>query len=486
MIPLLVATASAFCGFYVGGADAELYNDATLVVMMRDKSRTVLSMQNSYSGPPEGFALVVPVPEVLDEEDVKTLARDVFQRIDRLSAPRLVEYWERDPCDPHKYDKAKMTIMGGAPLPPIPTAVEAEGFGVTVEARFSVGEYDIVILGAKDSSGLEKWLHREKYNIPEGASESLRPYVQAGTRFFVAKVDPERVSFEDGRAVLSPLRVAYDSKKFELPVRLGLLNSHGEQDLLVHILGKNQRYEVANYENVLVPSNLRVKSSVKEGFADFYEALFRNTVADTPRAVVTEYAWQAGSCDPCPGPTLTEADIATFGGDLFGDSNPMAWTLTRLHYRYGADGLDEDLVFQAAGPIIGGRGMPSKEGRFVEEPQVSSSRAATPSSMSGRGRSPAKPRSGESGGARTGQRSRLHRGLGTPWPRASRSRSTSRPCSSIPYQEPSPSPNRPVSVGQGPVDGLLTAGLEPPVDLAEVPAAEEAAVGGERGGMGSA
>ena len=333
MLTLLLSHASAFCGFYVGGADAQLYNDATLVVLMRDQSKTVLSMQNTYQGPAEDFALIVPVPTVLQKEDVKTLPPDVFKRIDTLSAPRLVEYWERDPCDPHAYDLMAVRKSGGPPRSPSTRERPSSSLGVTVEAEFSVAEYDIVILSAKDSSGLETWLRQEQYNIPAGASASLRPYVQAGTKFFVAKVDPKRATFDGDRAVLSPLRVAYDSKEFALPVRLGLLNSKGQQDLLVHILGKNQRYEVANYENTLVPTNLRVTDAVKGDFGNFYEALFRNTIEDRPGTVVTEYAWQAGSCDPCPGPTLTGEDVATLGGDLLGDSNPMTWTLTRLHYR---------------------------------------------------------------------------------------------------------------------------------------------------------
>src|SRR6186997_2314221 len=83
------ATASAFCGFYVSGADAKLYNNATMVVMLRDGTRTVLSMQNTYQGPPEDFAMVVPVPVVLQEENVKTLPPEVFDRVDQLASPRL-------------------------------------------------------------------------------------------------------------------------------------------------------------------------------------------------------------------------------------------------------------------------------------------------------------------------------------------------------------------------------------------------------------
>jgi hypothetical protein len=373
MLTLLFSAAHAFCGFYVGGADAELYNDATLTVLMRDGQRTVLSMQNTYQGPPEDFALVVPVPQVLQEENVKTLPREVFARVDRLAAPRLVEYWERDPCDPYKYDKRMAEESRAIPRrSSVKYSAGSKDLGVTIEAEFSVAEYDIVILSAKDSSGLETWLKREKYNIPDGASSALKPYVASGTKFFVAKVDPERVEFQEGRAVLSPLRVHYDSEQFSLPIRLGLLNSQGEQDLLVHILAKNQRYEVANYDNVRIPTNLRVTDAVRDDFGAFYEALFANTVDRNPNAVVTEYSWRSGKCDPCPGPTLSSNQIATLGGDLLGDTSPMSWTLTRLHYRYGTEGVDEDLVFRKADPLIGGRGTPNAEGEFTEITQMAS------------------------------------------------------------------------------------------------------------------
>ena len=86
------AVAGAFCGFYVSGADAKLFNNATQVVMMRNGTRTVLSMQNNYQGPPENFAMVVPVPVVLQKDNVKTLPREIFDRVDTLAAPRWYRY----------------------------------------------------------------------------------------------------------------------------------------------------------------------------------------------------------------------------------------------------------------------------------------------------------------------------------------------------------------------------------------------------------
>jgi hypothetical protein len=378
--------AQAFCGFYVGGADTKLYNNATQVVLMREGTRTVLSMQNNYEGPPSNFAMVVPVPVILQKENVKTLPKEIFTKVDQLDAPRLVEYWEQDPCYQPSYDDES----GGSrkrmssPKKAAPSSAAGADLGVQVEAQFSVGEYDIVILSAKDASGLDTWLRQEKYAIPVGADAFLRPYVQNGSKFFVAKVDSTKVTFQNGMAQLSPLRFHYDSEGFSLPVRLGLMNAKGPQDLIVHILAKGQRYEVTNYPNVAVPTNFDVNDNVRGNFGTFYAALFDETVKRHPKAVVTEYSWDASTCDPCPGPALYPQDFMTLGADALADAPqqpqtpqatvlgpggpvPMApprrrgmpmrsgYTITRLHARYTKDNLGDDLHFRAAPPIVGGR-----------------------------------------------------------------------------------------------------------------------------------
>ena len=113
--------AHAFCGFYINGAGGEMFNNATQVVLMRQGTRTVLSMQNNYQGPPTDFALVIPVPVVLKEADVKTLSKEVFGKVDVMGAPRLVEYWEQDPCSQDEeryYDRMPSVAMESAGAPP--------------------------------------------------------------------------------------------------------------------------------------------------------------------------------------------------------------------------------------------------------------------------------------------------------------------------------------------------------------------------------
>ena len=385
--------ARAFCGFFVAGSDAKLTNNASQVVLMRKGNRTVMTMSNTYQGPPEGFAMVVPVPVVLQKENVKTLPADVFDRVDSLSAPRLVEYWEQDPCPtpqpPPMAAGAPEAMVMPTPAPPSRHKRERD-LGVTVEARFVTGEYEVVILSARDSSGLETWLRQEKYNIPQGAAAALAPYIRDKSKFFVAKVDIKKVKRDaQGVVQLSPLRFFFDANELRLPVRLGLLNAAGKQDLLVYIIHPESRFEVANYANTFIPTNLEVADGVRASFPAFFAELFDATVERMGRkVVVTEYAWQTTSCDPCPTPPLSLDELATLGLDVIegigvaagppapppGTTKPSvaarerarakprpffgsapSWVLTRLHARYSKETLAEDLIFREAKPAMGGR-----------------------------------------------------------------------------------------------------------------------------------
>ena len=357
---VLEARSDAFCGFFVAGSNEKLSNNASRVAIVRDGNHTAMTMANTYKGPPENFAMVVPVPVVLQKDDVKTLPMDVFEHVDALSAPRLVEYWEADPCMP---DPPRSPM-------PAPTKAKARGgrmeerrdssHGVKIEAQFVVGEYEILILSAKESGGLETWLREKKYTIPVGAAEALAPYVRSQMKFFVAKVDINKVKRDkQGMVQLSPLRVSYESQEMRLPVRLGLLNAEAKQDLLVYVLSPKSRYEVANYPNVFIPTNLEVTDEVRKDFASFYAELFDATLAPRQnKAVVTEYAWQTTSCDPCPTPPLSPQEIVTLGGrgetDYHGGSY-SPWVLTRLHARYDRTSLSDDLLFKEAKPVMGGR-----------------------------------------------------------------------------------------------------------------------------------
>ncbi|GJD18247.1 hypothetical protein RIVM261_032030 [Rivularia sp. IAM M-261] len=334
----------AFCGFYVAKADTKLYNKASQVVIARDDKKTVLTMANDFQGEVKDFAMVVPVPTVLQKEQVIVGKPKIIERLDAFSAPRLVEYFDPDPCE-QSYARESALPMP-LPRPNLPSNRSARGgdLGVTVEARYSVGEYDILILGAKESGGLQTWLNRNGYKIPREASSLLKPYIRQKMKFFVAKVNLDKFE-ESGYQYLRPLQISYTSPKFMLPIRLGMMNALLEQDLIVYILSPQGQAEVTNYRTVKVPSDVNIPVFVKEEFADFYKSMFQTSYTKEDRKVAfLEYAWDMASCDPCSAEPLSNSELKD-AGVFWGDKSNNVF-ITRLHVRYTRDKFPEDLIFQ--------------------------------------------------------------------------------------------------------------------------------------------
>src|SRR5882724_979143 len=191
---LSIVTASAptllgFCGFYVAKADTKLFNHASQVVLVRDGDRTVMTMANDFKGEPKEFAVVIPVPTFLKREQIHVGEKALVEHIDAYSAPRLVEYFDENPCQMMMRQELNRAVAASAPASAMAVADAAKRLGVTIEAQYTVGEYDILILSAQQSSGLATWLRENGYRIPAGASEVLSSYLKQNMRFFVAKVN---------------------------------------------------------------------------------------------------------------------------------------------------------------------------------------------------------------------------------------------------------------------------------------------------------
>ena len=93
----------AFCGFYVCKADTTLFNRASQVVLVRDGDRTVLTMANDFSGSPTELAGVIPVRTRITQDQIHIGDKTLVDHLDAYSAPRLVEYFDENPCDLAQY-----------------------------------------------------------------------------------------------------------------------------------------------------------------------------------------------------------------------------------------------------------------------------------------------------------------------------------------------------------------------------------------------
>ena len=354
-----IQPAQAFCGFYVAKADSDLYNQASQVIIARDGQRTVLTMANDYQGEVKDFALVVPVPVILQAEQVHVNEAKIIKRLDDFSAPRLVEYFDPNPCQLYRIQQ---DALESSSLPSPQSAQRREfktDLGVTVEEEFSVGEYDIVILSAKESDGLETWLIQNGYKIPRGAKKLLQPYIKQKLKFFVAKVNLEEYDSQ-GFNKLRPISMAYESPKFMLPIRLGMMNAQGDQDLIVYLLSPKGQVELTNYRTVKVPSNVDIPEFVEKEFKDFYTTMFQKSYEKENKQVAfLEYAWDMGSCDPCSAQPLNREELKQAGVFWLNSPTPAPGNrvfprnsnvfITRLHVRYTRDKFPEDLRFQQTG-----------------------------------------------------------------------------------------------------------------------------------------
>src|ERR1043165_157029 len=97
------ATIAAFCGFYVGKADTKLFNKASQVVLVRDGDRTVMTMASDFKGELKEFAIVIPVPTILKREQIHVGDKSLVDHVDAYSAPRLVEYFDANPCERREF-----------------------------------------------------------------------------------------------------------------------------------------------------------------------------------------------------------------------------------------------------------------------------------------------------------------------------------------------------------------------------------------------
>jgi hypothetical protein len=239
------------------------------------------------------------VPTLLKREQIHVGDKAVIDHLDAYSAPRLVEYHDPDPC--WMTDRRETLSMQAA----APTA-----------ARSAV----------------------------------LESYLKQNLKFFVAKVNLEEQS-KLGFTYLRPLQIAYESPKFMLPIRLGMVNANGPQELFVYALTRKGRVETTNYRTAKLPTDMDLPVYLKQPgeFAKFYKAMFARQVEQQDgRAVFLEYAWDMQWCDPCAADPLSNDELRQLGVFWLDgrDGQPPNVFLTRLHVRYDKAGFPEDLVFQ--------------------------------------------------------------------------------------------------------------------------------------------
>lgn len=339
---LLISAAVYACPTVATGTVDSLDFDVAQVAIVHQDGLTTFSVSINPFGDKQSFALVLPVPEVLQADQIRTLDGGIFATLDAATAPRhvmdagCVQPESGGGCSwpfSQEYDLAK-------------SAAGSTTGTVEVEASYLVGEYEVTILSAEESSGLQAWLDTNGYHLPEGAEPLLAEYIDNGQYFLAARV-AEEAAEADG-SPLSPLQISYASDVFGIPIRLSTLNSPGVQDLVIYAIGDRTdgAVGIANYDTFTVPNGCVWGDPNFDDFGGAYQDLFTEAWEDVGDAAwATEFAGGPYDCNPCTGVWPDDEQMATLGYD----GNPWDPWVTRLHLRYTPEQATEELAMYASG-----------------------------------------------------------------------------------------------------------------------------------------
>jgi MYXO-CTERM domain-containing protein len=284
------------------------------------------------------------------------------------------------------------------------------------DPEYKEAEYTFsVVTPETGAADITKWLADKGYKAPEGAKAAVKKYVDAGMSFVVAEVDDKKLELVGGRrAILSPIRYA-TKQPVKINSTLGLLNSPGMQELFIYVLHPDKEYSPKNYETAFPPTNVEVDFKVKERMGEFYTGLHDIFLAKHPKTFLIEYAWPTSGCgEPCPNEKLMIHELLTLGADFFeldvpeDERNPEppeltdeekeklkaleerhkddkkkakeekqrfmddrkellrrqklltrhAYVVSRMHHRYDAKTLPNDVELAPASHVTGGVGIP--------------------------------------------------------------------------------------------------------------------------------
>ncbi len=325
------------------------YNPDAAVFLVRDGTRTVLTMEATYDGPAEEVTMVIPIPESVQRNQVRTVPGSLFRNLDRRTAPRVRHVWpscRRVRRRPMAAMASARGVGGAASFGDDRIEQLEQEYSIDIEDEWEVEEYDITLLGAAQSAGLLRYLRdQQSLDLPPTADSVLRAYIETDHRFVIAKADPSRARVLGGKMMLSPIQLEYSSTELRVPVRLGTLNSPGEQELLLYVLANDGRYEIANRPSAVAPTDLRMRPDARGTAAELYAGLMDELFRQRPGAAVTEFAHTLGS--KVGRNHVRRFGIPTADSEIERTGRRTRWTLTRLRHRYGKE-LDDDLTLRPA------------------------------------------------------------------------------------------------------------------------------------------
>ena len=279
LVVALPRTAHA-CGGCFSPPETITSVDSHRMVVSLSPTRSILWDQIRYTGAPEEFVWVLPVPSTMP---VIAVADDLFfAELETYTAPTVLA----PPLPPPDCPPLDCAACDGANAPDAGAVAEQDA-GVDVYREEVVGPYETVVIGSEDHGALVAWLNEHGYNVPESTTPIIRHYTDLGMKFVVLRLAPEQ-----GVAAMQPIRVEYEGYMASFPLKMVTVGAYVSLDLTLWVLAE-QRYRPLNYADEKIdPAELVWDFAANRSS---YQQVFRDTIDRAGgRAWITQAAQPLG------------------------------------------------------------------------------------------------------------------------------------------------------------------------------------------------
>ena len=376
-------TAWAFPGVLVGVTPRPPQVSTTELVVMQQGGLSVVTLSVDYLGPFERFALLVLVPRDVERQRLKTVKHEFIARLEQLTAPRVFEFWEQDPCVPGPAQQAwqeHVRVKNRGFLTPDVMPPRDAHYPVSNELSIPAApvfketenEFSYQLLRPKSSAELQRWLEKRGYRIVPGTLEPLIDRLESDVQILVAEVAVDRAELIDGEHLqLGGIR--YWSRRPLLPIleSLGRENLGPQHDLFVYTLHREHRFQPAHQKHLFAPTNLKVTAALGARVGLLYNTLFERLLSRAPGAAVTEFVGPSEECgEPCSNAPLELRELLTFGGDVLEATLPHDERVPhdeRLPKQRPPSAPASALAAAPAGSAPGAAPPPDREQRETEQ-----------------------------------------------------------------------------------------------------------------------
>lgn len=237
-----LSTDAHACGGCVVPPETNTIVNAHRMALSISPTQTVLWDQIQYKGDPESFGWLLPVKEGATIE----LSTDAwFETLDAATTTNVS-------APPINCGGGSSGFGCGSVLASDTTAApeSANGGGVEVLHRGTVGPFDTVTLSTKTPGVLDDWLANAGFNIPAESAPIIDAYIKEGFDFIALKLQPGKNIDE-----MKPVRIVQPGAVPTLPLRMVSIGTGANVAITLYIISEG-RWEAENFTNAQVPVDL--------------------------------------------------------------------------------------------------------------------------------------------------------------------------------------------------------------------------------------